>query len=238
MFCKSCGRVQPLACCLQKQTNSFAIFDMTPSFDIDLEALDAAFKNLQRRVHPDSYYSKSKVEAEYALQVSESVGLCCALALCRSLCRRAFHSNLPAARQRHQCGVPNAQECQLQASSDSTCLIFLLLLLLIHRGRAIHLLQLLGHPLTENDRLSDMEFLSDVLDVQEDVETCDVAALRVHAQRNDTRLQRERALASSAFACGRIADAKASVVKLQCVPPCYSSCPFASLLEGSARPSF
>jgi len=71
IFCKSCGRVQPLACCLSKQTNSFAILDLAPSFDIDADVLDAAFKNLQRRVHPDSFYSKSKVEAEYALQVRE-----------------------------------------------------------------------------------------------------------------------------------------------------------------------
>ena len=69
MFCKSCGCVQSIACCLQKQTNSFAVFDMDPTFDIDADALEAAFKQLQRRVHPDSFYSKSKLEAEYALQV-------------------------------------------------------------------------------------------------------------------------------------------------------------------------
>lgn len=69
MFCKSCGCVQSMACCLQKQTSSFAVFDMDPTFDIDADALEAAFKQLQRRVHPDSFYSKSKLEAEYALQV-------------------------------------------------------------------------------------------------------------------------------------------------------------------------
>jgi DnaJ-domain-containing protein 1 len=43
---------------------------MAPSFDVDLNVLETAFKSLQRRVHPDSFYSKSKTEAEYALQVS------------------------------------------------------------------------------------------------------------------------------------------------------------------------
>jgi DnaJ-domain-containing protein 1 len=43
---------------------------MQPTFDVDSDALDVAFKNLQRRVHPDSFYSKSRIEAEYALQVS------------------------------------------------------------------------------------------------------------------------------------------------------------------------
>lgn len=72
MFCKACGCVQSLACCLQKQTNSFAVFDMEPTFDVDADALDVAFKNLQRRVHPDSFYSKSRMEAELALQVSST----------------------------------------------------------------------------------------------------------------------------------------------------------------------
>jgi hypothetical protein len=78
------------------------------------------------------------------------------------------------------------------------------------------LLQLLGHPLTENDRLTDLEFLSDVMEVQEDLASCDVAALRAHAQRNGDSMKQQRALASQAFASGRIADAKAVVIKLQC----------------------
>jgi DnaJ-domain-containing protein 1 len=62
--------VQPFACCSAKQANAFAVFNMAPSFDVDLNVLETAFKSLQRRVHPDSFYSKSKTEAEYALQVS------------------------------------------------------------------------------------------------------------------------------------------------------------------------
>ena len=70
VFCKSCGCVQPLECCRQKLSNSFAVFDITPSFDVDGNALEAAYKSLQRRVHPDSFYSKSKVEVDLALQVA------------------------------------------------------------------------------------------------------------------------------------------------------------------------
>jgi hypothetical protein len=60
MFCRACGCVQSLDCCQRQQTSSFAVFDMAPSFDIDGDALEAAFKSLQRRVHPDSFYSKSR----------------------------------------------------------------------------------------------------------------------------------------------------------------------------------
>jgi hypothetical protein len=92
------------------------------------------------------------------------------------------------------------------------------LMLLTPRLRAIHLLQLLGHPLTENDKLTDLEFLSDVIDVQEDLVSCDVAGLRAHVQRNGAKLQQAHALVSAAFASGRIADAKATVIKMQSVP--------------------
>jgi DnaJ-domain-containing protein 1 len=51
-------------------SNSFAVFDIAPSFDVDGDALEAAYKSLQRRVHPDSFYSKSRVEVELALQVA------------------------------------------------------------------------------------------------------------------------------------------------------------------------
>ncbi len=93
--------------------------------------------------------------------------------------------------------------------------------------RAIHLLQLLGHPLTENDKLTDVQFLSEVMEVQEDMETCGTEALRAHVKRNGARLQHERGLASAAFASGRITDAKAIVIKMQCEtpPPPHSPVP-------------
>jgi hypothetical protein len=80
------------------------------------------------------------------------------------------------------------------------------------------LLQLLGHPLTENDRVTDLEFLSDVMEVQEDLITCGMAELRAHALRNSGMIQQQRALASQAFSSGRVSDAKAIVIKLQCAP--------------------
>jgi hypothetical protein len=87
--------------------------------------------------------------------------------------------------------------------------------LLTYCRRAVHLLQLLGHPLSESDRLSDIGFLAEVLEVQEDLQTCDIAALRVHSKRNFAKLQREQELASAAFSEGRISDAKAVVMRLQ-----------------------
>ncbi len=98
--------------------------------------------------------------------------------------------------------------------------------------RAIHLLQLLGHPLTENDKLTDLEFLSDVMDVQEDLATCDAAALRAHVVRNSARLQEAYALASAAFASGRIADAKATVIKMQFVSLLFLFPIFRAFLPG------
>jgi hypothetical protein len=85
--------------------------------------------------------------------------------------------------------------------------------------RAIHLLQILGHPLTENDKLTDVQFLSEVMEVQEEMETCGAEALRAHLKRNGARLQHERGVAAAAFASGRITDAKAVVIKMQCEPP-------------------
>ncbi len=94
-------------------------------------------------------------------------------------------------------------------------------------SRAIHLLQLLGHPLTENEKLTDLQFLSEVMEVQEDIQTCDVAALRQHIKINGARLHHQRNDASAAFASGRISDAKAIVIKMQYVssrpPPIPSS---------------
>jgi hypothetical protein len=80
----------------------------------------------------------------------------------------------------------------------------------------MHLLQLLGHPLTEDDKLTDLEFLSDVMEVQEDLASCDVKELQAHARRIGDRIQQQRELASQAFASSRISDAKAAVIKLQC----------------------
>ncbi len=90
------------------------------------------------------------------------------------------------------------------------------MMLVTRQCRAIHLLQILGHPLAENDKLCDPEFLSDVMEVQEDLESCDILALRAHVARNRARLQHEHALVSAAFSSGRVEDAKAIVIKMQC----------------------
>ena len=163
----------------------------------------------------------------------------CTLALVPLACA-ALHSNLAL---QHASVINVAYQTLKNVSSRQVqaphvCFCFCFCPVLMCRRRAIHLLQLLGHPLSENDKLSDMEFLSDVLEIQEDLETCDAAALHSHAQRNAARLQRERAVASAAFSSGRIADAKASVVKLQYASPCFVpvQCVAPRSFEGSAWP--
>ena len=48
--------------------NHFALFQMPVSFDIDIGQLDAAFRELQGRVHPDRFVSASDAEKRVAMQ--------------------------------------------------------------------------------------------------------------------------------------------------------------------------
>ncbi|MEK0428894.1 MAG: fe-S protein assembly co-chaperone HscB [Pseudomonadota bacterium] len=48
--------------------NHFALFQMPVGFDIDIEQLDAAFRELQGRVHPDRFVSASDAEKRVAMQ--------------------------------------------------------------------------------------------------------------------------------------------------------------------------
>jgi hypothetical protein len=86
------------------------------------------------------------------------------------------------------------------------------------------LLQLLGNPLNENDKITDLEFLSEMMEAQEDLASCDKAALRAHDTLNRDRIQQQHALASQAFSCNRISDAKAAVIKLQCNTLLHAFC--------------
>lgn len=48
--------------------NHFALFGMTPRFAIDIAALDAAYRELQGRVHPDKFVAASDAEKRVAMQ--------------------------------------------------------------------------------------------------------------------------------------------------------------------------
>ena len=48
--------------------NHFALFQMPVSFDIDIGHLDAAFREVQGRVHPDRFASASDAEKRVAMQ--------------------------------------------------------------------------------------------------------------------------------------------------------------------------
>ncbi len=48
--------------------NHFALFQMTPAFAIDAAQLDAAYRELQARVHPDKFASATDAEKRVAMQ--------------------------------------------------------------------------------------------------------------------------------------------------------------------------
>ncbi|MEY3694935.1 MAG: hypothetical protein RL083_760 [Pseudomonadota bacterium] len=48
--------------------NHFALFGMTPRFMIDAAALDAAYRELQGRVHPDKFAAATDAEKRVAMQ--------------------------------------------------------------------------------------------------------------------------------------------------------------------------
>lgn len=48
--------------------NHFALFQMTPAFAIDAAALDAAYRELQSRVHPDKFAAATDAEKRVAMQ--------------------------------------------------------------------------------------------------------------------------------------------------------------------------
>ena len=48
--------------------NHFALFGMTPRFTIDAAVLDAAYRDLQGRVHPDKFAAATDAEKRVAMQ--------------------------------------------------------------------------------------------------------------------------------------------------------------------------
>ena len=56
--------------------NHFALFDLVPSFELDLSALEAAYREVQREVHPDRFAgandAERRVAAQWATQANEA----------------------------------------------------------------------------------------------------------------------------------------------------------------------
>jgi molecular chaperone HscB len=53
--------------------NHFELFGLPARYRVDLDALDAAYRNLQTEVHPDRYASASDAQRRVALQASARV---------------------------------------------------------------------------------------------------------------------------------------------------------------------
>jgi len=64
-FCTSCGRVQPPA-----PTDFFSFFGLPRKLNIESGALERAFYQMSRKLHPDVYATASGKEQEWSLQQS------------------------------------------------------------------------------------------------------------------------------------------------------------------------
>jgi len=51
----------------------FALFDMPVSFDVDLDALSARYREAQRAAHPDKFASASEVERRLSVQMAARI---------------------------------------------------------------------------------------------------------------------------------------------------------------------
>lgn len=65
LFCESCHKIQPPSC-----ENFFQLFDQPKKYEIDLKKLDKTYLTLQRKVHPDRFYSKTEKEKELSIKAS------------------------------------------------------------------------------------------------------------------------------------------------------------------------
>ncbi|EAX95307.1 co-chaperone Hsc20 family protein [Trichomonas vaginalis G3] len=65
LFCESCHKIQPPTC-----DNFFQLFDQPKQYKIDVKKLDKSYLSLQRKVHPDRFYSKTEKEKELSIKAS------------------------------------------------------------------------------------------------------------------------------------------------------------------------
>lgn len=65
LFCESCHKIQAPTC-----ENFFQLFNQPKQYQVDLKKLDKTYLSLQRKVHPDRFYSKSEKEKELSIKAS------------------------------------------------------------------------------------------------------------------------------------------------------------------------
>ena len=68
-FCPNCGAIQAIP----KGSTTFSLLGLNPTFEIDLDNLEATFKGLQRRLHPDRFTTSSSKERELSAEASAMV---------------------------------------------------------------------------------------------------------------------------------------------------------------------
>jgi molecular chaperone HscB len=54
-------------------TDYFALLGLAPVFDVDLQALEAAYFKAQRQYHPDRFVGKPQAERQQAMQISVDI---------------------------------------------------------------------------------------------------------------------------------------------------------------------
>eukprot|EP01139_Manchomonas_bermudensis_P006936 Amastigsp_a178774_199.p1 type:complete len:227 gc:universal Amastigsp_a178774_199:45-725(+) len=69
-MCNACGVVQLPT---ENESTPFSVFKVPAQFHVDLKVLDARFKSLQRRIHPDRFAQRSKDERDVAQRLSSLV---------------------------------------------------------------------------------------------------------------------------------------------------------------------
>lgn len=68
-FCNTCDVIQPP----KKEKNYFELFESPITFDLDTSYLTKMYRNLQRKVHPDSFELKSEKERLYSSEQSSLI---------------------------------------------------------------------------------------------------------------------------------------------------------------------
>lgn len=85
-ICSTCGNLQPIE---QGEENHFALLGLEASFDVDRDRIEAAYKEMQRMLHPDRHVASG--EAQAALAEAHSARLNKAVAILRSPLQRGRH---------------------------------------------------------------------------------------------------------------------------------------------------
>jgi molecular chaperone HscB len=72
LFCTepTCGRVQPIQ---TKKLNLFSVFNIPQSYYINEKQLEASYKELQKKLHPDKFASKSIDEKNVSTTSSSAI---------------------------------------------------------------------------------------------------------------------------------------------------------------------